>query len=168
MEPKQALFRRKAGAGPSDAAPYRELAEVDRGRTYPYLSLIGLKDMHPLKVVEKVSRGLAYTALARFQEHTLFSAQDVSEFVSIPPRTLHRRKIQGRLDPQESDRLLRVARVFAKALGLFEGDASAARNWLFMPARALGGERPIQLVHTDIGSREVEALIDRLEHGVLT
>ena len=95
------------------------------------------------------------------------STKDVADLVAIPARTLQRRKVQGRLDPDESDRLLRVARVFAMALELFEGDARAAHDWFQTPARALGGEEPIRLAATDLGAREVEALIERLEHGVL-
>ena len=68
----------------------------------------------------------------------------------------------------ESDRLLRVSRVFAMALELFEGDAAAARRWFYTPAKALGGEKPITFARTELGTREVEALIDRLEQGVLT
>jgi putative toxin-antitoxin system antitoxin component (TIGR02293 family) len=61
-----------------------------------------------------------------------------------------------------------VSRVYARTLDLFEGDADAARRWFYTPARALGGERPIDFARTDLGTREVEALIDRLEQGVLT
>jgi putative toxin-antitoxin system antitoxin component (TIGR02293 family) len=61
-----------------------------------------------------------------------------------------------------------VARVFAKALDLFEGNAEGAKRWFYTPARALGGERPITFARTDLGTQEVEALIDRLEQGVLT
>jgi putative toxin-antitoxin system antitoxin component (TIGR02293 family) len=61
-----------------------------------------------------------------------------------------------------------VARVFARALALFDGDADQARAWLSAPQPALGGMPPLVLARTDLGAREVEALVDRLEHGVLT
>ena len=67
-----------------------------------------------------------------------------------------------------AESLLRVSRVFAKTLDLFEGDAEAARRWIYTPARALGGRRPLDFARTDLGTREVEALIDRPEQGVLT
>jgi putative toxin-antitoxin system antitoxin component (TIGR02293 family) len=139
-----------------------------RHEGYAFLSLLGLEEADPLALVRKVGRGFAFQSLVRFQENTDFSTADVADLVSIPQRTLQRRKAEGRLEPEESDRLLRVARVFAKALDLFEGDRPAAQNWLRTPAIALGGERPIRLARTDVGSREVEALIDRIEHGVLT
>lgn len=164
----QELFERRARSEPPDIKSYWNVAKSGRATTYLYVSLVGLKDFDPIKIVRRVTQGLRFQSLERFQENTLFSTRDIADLVSIPPRTLQRRRAAGRLDPAESDRLLRVTRVFAKALELFEGDAQAARNWFHTPARALGNERPIRLARTDLGSREVEALIYRLEHGVLT
>lgn len=118
-------------------------------------------------MMKLLTKGLRFVTVERFLANTSFSAEDLAELVAIPARTLHRRKEQGRLDPLESDRLLRVTRVFAKALDLFEGDADAAHRWFETPARALGGKRPKAIAGTDPGSREVETLIDRLEQGVL-
>lgn len=133
-----------------------------------YASLVGLEASDPMTAITIVREGLSYQSLETFQISTLFSTRDTAELVSIPPRTMIRRKAEGRLDPQESDRLVRVARVFAKALGVFGGDTRATHDWFQTPARALRGERPIHLARTDLGSREVEVLLDRLEHGVLT
>ena len=88
--------------------------------------------------------------------------------MAIPARTLARRKVEGRLHPEESDRVLRAARVLGRALELFEGDAAAAREWLRTPQVALGGERPLSIIGTDLGVREIENLIGRIEHGVPT
>jgi uncharacterized protein (DUF2384 family) len=44
---------------------------------------------------------------------------------------------------------------------------TAAREWISAPQKALGGQRPIALARTDLGAREVEALVDRLEQGVI-
>ena len=136
--------------------------------TLHYVSLIGLRLQDPIKLVKRVEKGLAFHALESFQRNTGLSTSDVAEVVVITLRTLHRRKEQGRLEPNESDRLLRASRVFGKALELFEGDREAARQWLSAEQPALGGERPMALAKTDVGAREVEALVDRLEHGVLT
>lgn len=161
------LERRPAEADGPDVASYWKAARSGRATAYNYVNLLGLRDRDPLQIVRKVRAGLRFESLERFQENTRFSTRDVADLVAIPSRTLHRRKAQGRLDPDESDRLLRVARVFGKALELFEGDAAAAHDWFHAPARALGGEAPIRLAATDLGSREVEALVERLEHGVI-
>jgi putative toxin-antitoxin system antitoxin component (TIGR02293 family) len=165
---EQGVFKRKAGNEPHDIESYWKQAKSGLAGTYLYVSLIGLKDFDLAKILKKVKEGLTFQSVERFQEITCFSTREVAYLVSIPPRTLIRRKAQRRLDSDESDRLLRVTRVFAKALDLFEGDASAARHWFRTPAPALGGEPPIRLARTDLGSREVEALIDRIEQGVVT
>ena len=151
-----------------DIAAYRKAVKKGHAGSYLYVSLLGLRLQDPFQIVRRVEQGLRFEALERFQKNTRFSTSELADLVAIKLRTLHRRKEQGRLAPEESDRLLRVSRVFGKALELFEGDAEAARRWFHAPAKALGGGRPITLARTDLGSREVEVLIDRLEHGVLT
>jgi len=135
---------------------------------YGFVALVGLRAEDPIGIFKAVQKGLRFSALETFQRGSGLSTADLADAIVITARTLARRKEQGRLEPEESDRLLRVARVFAKALELFEGDAGQARTWLSDPQRALGGERPLVLARTDLGAREVEALADRLEHGVLT
>ncbi len=134
---------------------------------YGYVSLLGLKPQDPIRILKRIERGFDFKTIEEFQRRTQLSTEDLADLVAIKLRTLHRRKEQGRLGPDESDRLLRASRVFGKALALFEGDGDAARDWLFSPAKALGGVQPIAMARTDLGAREVEALVDRLEYGVL-
>ena len=61
-----------------------------------------------------------------------------------------------------------TARVFGRAIELFEGDAGAARRWLSSPQTVLGGAVPWDLARTEIGSREVDSAIGRIEHGVFS
>jgi len=151
-----------------DILAYWKAAKSGHPGTYWYVSLLGLHQSEPLEIVRHIEQGLSFRAFERFRRNSQFSTAVLADLVAIKTRTLQRRKEQGRLAPEESDRLLRVTRLFSKALELFEGDAEAARNWFRAPAKALGGAQPIALARTDLGSREVETLIDRLEHGVLT
>jgi putative toxin-antitoxin system antitoxin component (TIGR02293 family) len=121
-----------------------------------------------MRLVRLVKAGFSYNTLVRFQKATALSWEKIAEFVQIPQRTIARRQSEGRLRPDESDRVLRAATVFEKVVGLFEGNADAARQWLQNPQRAFGGETPLNLASTEIGARQVEDLIGRLEHGVFT
>ena len=87
--------------------------------------------------------------------------------VGLSKATLHRRKKSGRMGPAESDRLVRYARLFHRAGEVF-ADADRARSWLATPATAFGGECPLDYADTEIGAREVEALLGRIEHGVFS
>ena len=156
-----------AGEAP-DVAAYWAADKAGRAKTPLYVLLLGFRLSSTARIIKRVEEGFSFQALERFQRNTQIPTSDLADVVDIKLRTLRRRKEEGRLEPDESDRLLRLSRVFAQALELFEGDAAAARRWFYTPARALGGERPISFARTELGSREVEALIDRLEQGVLT
>ena len=162
------LVEEEAVTGSPDVELYRDAIRAGRVGEHGYVSLVGLRSEDPIGIFKSVQKGLRFSALERFQRNSGLSTADLADAVVITARTLARRKEQGRLDPEESDRLLRIARVFGKALELFEGDPDQAREWLSAPQRALGGEKPIILARTDLGAREVEALADRLEHGVVT
>jgi putative toxin-antitoxin system antitoxin component (TIGR02293 family) len=71
-----------------------------------------------------------------------------------------------RLEPDELDRTVILARVIGKATDLFEGDGPAALRWLSTPQQALDGQVPLEHSKTEPGAAEVENLIGRLEHGV--
>ncbi|MGK3958960.1 antitoxin Xre/MbcA/ParS toxin-binding domain-containing protein [Sorangium sp. So ce291] len=128
--------------------------------------LLGLPKTDPVSLTAAVRAGLAYRALDRFSRETNVSLAELGQMIQVTDRTLVRRKTAGQLQPDESDRLLRASRVFALAIDLFEGDRDAAKRWLETPQRALGGSTPLRFASTDVGAREVENLIGRLEHGV--
>jgi putative toxin-antitoxin system antitoxin component (TIGR02293 family) len=135
------------------------------GKLY-YASLLGLKASRTQELITQIKRGLAYTAWESFIRNTDFRKEDAVGLVQITARTLSRRKEEGRLQPDESDRLVRAARILGHALDLFEGDKESARGWLMTSQPALGGSTPLEYATTDVGAREVEALIGRLEHGI--
>jgi putative toxin-antitoxin system antitoxin component (TIGR02293 family) len=51
------------------------------------------------------------------------------------------------------------------ATDLFEGDQSAAMNWLTTSKAVLQSRTPVESVRTESGAEEVKDLIGRLEHG---
>src|SRR5665647_451657 len=131
-----------------------------------YLSLFGFRNYDPVHVVDQIARGFSYAAFERFIRNTALPQRLLVSVVGIPERTLARRKDAGRFSADESDRLARTSRVFARAIELFEGDATKAREWLISPAHALGGEIPLYFASTDVGAIEVENVIGRLEYGI--
>src|SRR5258708_18776902 len=129
---------------------------------------LGLSSGSTLQVVRQVQKGFPYAAIVRFHKTSGLPIGIIADLVGIPQRTRMRGKAAGRLQPAESERLLRVSGVFEKAADLFEGDTDAARRWLTMSRKALDGQAPLDFARTEIGAREVEDLIGRLEYGVFT
>jgi len=90
----------------------------------------------------------------------------VAKLLGISERTLSRRvTINARLTAEESDRMVRLARVLALAKETL-GDLAKAGHWLQTPNRALGGERPFDRLDTDAGVRSVEQLLGRIAYGL--
>lgn len=143
--------------------PARKTARFKRAGESLGLSVNTVPDL-----IKSIARGFSYKALLAFETNSGVSLQALAETIGIPERTLARRRVAGRLAPEESERLLRLSSIFEKTVELFEGDVSSAVHWLAASKRALEGQTPLQYVRTEVGSREVENLIGRLEHGVFS
>lgn len=134
----------------------------------PFAHFLGFRRTDTPYVIQRISEGLSFSAYSRLLGEMALSQQVLGDVVRIPASTLARRQREGQLTPAESDRLARIAKVFSDAVDLFEGDKAAARKWLSSPSKALGGETPLKYSKSELGAREVEKLIGRLEHGVFT
>lgn len=136
-------------------------------REHLHVTLLGLRTYETGSLHSRLEEGLSYQALERLRQVVDVPIRDIADLLRISPRTLARRKESGKLQPDESDRLLRLSRLVGLTLELFEGDLEEARSWLSSPHQALGDESPLAFATTEVGAREVEHLIGRLEHGVV-
>src|SRR3712207_6379651 len=118
------------------------------------------------ELIRVVRSGLPYRALENVTERVRLSKEEVIVSLALPERTLARRKKENRLLPEESDRLLRLARIVALAKTVF-GDEAMAVNWLHKLNRALGRATPLSLLDTDIGAQQVEDELARIEYGII-
>jgi putative toxin-antitoxin system antitoxin component (TIGR02293 family) len=114
---------------------------------------------------ERLREGLPYQAFEALRAAFDLSLRDLSAVLGVPERTLARRRTQRRLRPDESDRLVRLARIAAFAEDVLGGRRKAA-DWLRTPNRALGNEPPVARLDTDVGARQIEAVLGRISHGV--
>jgi putative toxin-antitoxin system antitoxin component (TIGR02293 family) len=112
-----------------------------------------------------VRGGLPYLSLEALTRKLGLDAQALGALVGIPGRTLARRKHARQLSPTESDRLYRLAYVTHVASAVL-GGVEIARSWLGRANRALGGVTPMSLLDTDIGCRQVEDALTRLNYGL--
>ena len=61
--------------------------------------------------------------------------------------------------------MVRFARLLGRAAEVFES-LSNARLWLQAPQLGVGGAIPLEYAETEVGAREVEDLLGRIEFGV--
>lgn len=149
----------------------KDIQRLNRERkTIPnaYVVLVGLNVFDVPTLLKAIQRGLPWKAFERLVRNTGLSPEAIAELIGVPRRTLARRKIEGRFRADESDRLLRAARIFASALDLYGGKREPAAEWLAHPNWALGGISPLQFATTEIGAKEVEHLVGRIQHGIVS
>ncbi len=114
-----------------------------------------------------IREGLPPAVIGRLSEQLDMSTTRTLRVVNLSKQTFARRQRAGKLTAEESDRVWRVADLVARANELL-GDESSAAEWLRTPAPALEGETPLERASTEVGARDVEDLIGRLEHGIPT
>ena len=127
----------------------------------------GPKAMHPTELIHRIQKGLRFSELETLQNSIDLPFEQLAAKLSISRSTLQRRKAAGRLSPDESDKVMRLSRLLEHATNVF-GDIEKARAWLKFPQRGLGGAVPLDYAETEVGAREVDNLLGRIEYSVYT
>jgi putative toxin-antitoxin system antitoxin component (TIGR02293 family) len=109
-------------------------------------------------------QGFAVDLIDRVLEDGKLSMAELDRLV-LPRKTLSHRRTLGSLTPDQSDRLSRVLRIIDEAEETF-GDRAKARAWLRRPNQLLDDETPLDRLDTDFGTRQVEAILGRIAHGL--
>jgi len=122
-------------------------------------------DLSAGKLIEIIRIGLPMRELDDLQASLDVPMDKLAPKLGMSKATLHRRKAQGRLGPEESDRVVRYARLMGRAVEVMEGEENA-RSWLTSAQVGLGGAVPLDYAETEVGAREVEDLLGRIEYGV--
>jgi putative toxin-antitoxin system antitoxin component (TIGR02293 family) len=130
-------------------------------------SILRLQATSFAELRDVVRSGLPFSAFLALSKQLEISPQHLTAVFGIPPRTVARRKEAQHFNPQESDRLYRVASTLSQAVEVL-GSIDKARLWLKTPNRALGCEMPLELLDTDIGTRQVEEVLLRLNYGIFS
>src|SRR5206468_11272043 len=123
------------------------------------------KGKHPTDLIRQIQKGLRFSKLETLQNSIDMPFEQLAAKLSMSRSTLQRRKAAGRLSPDESDKVLRCARLLEHATDVF-GDVDKARAWLKHPQYGLGGAVPLDYAETEIGAREVDNLLGRIDYGV--
>ena len=114
--------------------------------------------------MKRLSAGLAANRVRDLVAHQAITLADVARTVG-PRRTIDRRLKKNKpLSPDESDRFARFVTVLAQATAIF-GNRAAAMQWLGTPKRRFEGEKPLDLLTTDAGTRLVEEVLEQARHG---
>ncbi len=138
----------------------KRIAEVMGGRSVLGKVVTSIEDLE-----EVVGEGLPKAALRITVRRIFAAAREANRclYRIVPEATYKRRS--GKLRVVESERTERLARVIAAAEAVWD-DQNDAREWLTKPHPELGDRVPIECALTELGARQVESLVDRLQYGL--
>ena len=130
------------------------------------LGLAPVRERTTFQLISSIEAGLPVEAVDRLAK-AIAPADAEFRHRFVPRATLARRRGDpaARLTVGQSDRLARIAGIWAHALRVWR-DEEAARAFLFRSHPMLEGRRPIDAaLGTELGADLVDAILGGLEHG---
>ena len=124
----------------------------------------------PLAAHRIISGGISTVVIFKIAADFDIETAAVCRWAGIDRSTFKRRdqSTEKRLSVGQGAAVYGMARAMDAALEMFDGDKQKALIWLKAPARALGGQAPVELLSTPAGADAVFDLITRIEHGVVS
>jgi putative toxin-antitoxin system antitoxin component (TIGR02293 family) len=124
----------------------------------------------PVDAHMRILAGFSSDIVARLSSEIKIDEMTICQWVGISSATYYRKIKDDKkvFSVEQSGKFYMFVKVLDTAIPLFNGDVSAVIQWLQSPARALGGERPLQILSTPTGVEAVIDLIGQIEHGVIS
>ncbi|MGB5713941.1 MAG: antitoxin Xre-like helix-turn-helix domain-containing protein [Waterburya sp.] len=111
--------------------------------------------------------GVPRAAIDALANSLHLSVSELTKYLHVSERTLQRYSPDKNLSTELSDRVLQIAKVYARCLDVFE-EPEIASSWLKQPIVALGNIAPIEYLDTSSGVEIVLDELTRIEYGVFS
>ncbi|MGC4234315.1 MAG: DUF2384 domain-containing protein [Niabella sp.] len=136
------------------------------------LALMGIHNYGNLNTIENVTDFISYIregipkkALDHLAEVMALSDAELSAVLHVSDRTLRRYTSSQKLNPEQSERVLELARLYARGADVFE-DMESFKLWMESPVGALGNKKPKSFLDTSMGIALLMEELGRIEHGI--
>ena len=143
---------------------------LDKTAILPFINRMAtnafeVAEMPAAYAVKAIRMGLPARAFVGVADALNLSVDELAGILGVSPRTIRdQRKKLGRLSSENTEKLVRMARIRQQARKVFSTDEAVA-SWLASPAPALGGTKPIDLLDTEPGAREIESILSGIAYG---
>lgn len=116
--------------------------------------------------IAEVRAGLPLSEIDEVAETLGVDRAQLAALLDTSLRTLQRKtESDARLGAAASDRLARIQRIHELATHVL-GAGDKASRWLTSASRGLGGEVPLEMLDTDIGTQRVQQELREIEYGM--
>ncbi len=121
---------------------------------------------HELDLMAVVETGLPIESLIYLQSRFGFTNKIMSQILAISESTYQRRvRAKDKLTKDETEKVIALSEIFEKGMEVFENEPDL-NNWLTSPIRSLQYQRPVDLLDTILGRRQVMRVFNAIEHGI--
>lgn len=136
------------------------------------LALMGVANVAPFNTVENVAdfivcirEGVPKKALDNLIEVTGITTLEMADIVRTSDRTLRRYTAKQKLNAEQSERVIELAKVYSRGEEVF-GTLDAFKEWMNSTVMALGNKKPKEFLDTSMGIEMLMDELGRIEHGI--
>ncbi|MFT3904254.1 MAG: DUF2384 domain-containing protein [Niabella sp.] len=136
------------------------------------LALMGLEGNRNIDNIQNTSdfinyirEGVPKKSLDHLALEIGLSASEIAAVIHTSERTLRRYTPAQKLNTEQSERVVELARLYAKGAEVF-GDLEQFKAWMASPVGALGDKKPKEFLDTSMGIGMLTEELGRIEHGI--
>ena len=133
-----------------------------RNKTAPS-NIDGVINKH--QYISLIRQGVPMQTLLHLIKTTDISASEIASILHTSERTLRRYTTETLLNPEQSERIIELARLFSRGSEVF-GSLDNFKTWMNSTIVALGNIKPKELLDTSLGIEILQEELGRIEHGI--
>ena len=119
-----------------------------------------------IKPIEVGSSQLTGDIISDFQEETGLETGLMMKALGMKKSYFYAIRQGGSLKDREKDALIAISQILEKGKGVFDGSEEDLQSFLHTPNENLGNIRPVELLETEIGRKELNKALDRIDYGI--
>lgn len=115
--------------------------------------------------ISVIRTGIPKKALDNLMDNTGITIPEISKIIRTSDRTLRRYAATQKLNPEQSERLIELAKLYSRGEEVF-GSMEGFKVWMDSYVMALGNKKPKEFLDTSIGIDLLLNELGKIEHGI--
>ena len=121
---------------------------------------------HEFDLMAVAEAGLPIESLLFLQQSMGFTNKAMSHILAISESTYQRRiRDKAKLTKDEGEKAISLSEVYQKGLEVFDNQADLT-EWLYADIASLQGKKPVDLLDSMGGRRQVQNVLNAILHGI--
>ncbi len=121
---------------------------------------------HDYDLMELVKEGLPMESVAFLQNNLGFTNKEMSHILAISESTYQRRiRAKSRLTQDETEKAISLSEIYEKGIDVFENKEDFS-YWLASRLPPLLNQRPVDMLGSMIGRKQVMNVLNAILHGI--